>query len=863
MDEQWSFRDSIPGLRVSPFAKILVDASGNSYITGYELSLRSMFLKKVDSVGTLKWTKYYTDSSCLCIRPTAPRIMFFSRSGHIKIIGDKSDNNTNQIFLNEYDTSGTLIYNKIIADTVLYSNPSPVCAVIDSSENIYLGISDHYTTGPGTSGSYLSLVKYSPTGIKLPGFSGSIPYQGTQNDFQSMCIDSNRNITLINYSNGADITRLSPSGMWLSHIASPNAGQTQGILQSDKGSNIVYCDMGYEEGVAGSITKLDTSLNVLWTYTSPLLFYNDFIQDTAGNIYVCGQKSGYLIVQKISTTGILQWTYQFTISNHTSEMGRRIKISQQGSIYIQGVKSFFSTPNKFEAAIILQLDPSGNYISSHLFTEIGSDRTYPFDFELDSIGSAYVCGAGLHRQSFDYPFIYKLCNNYCNGNITGKRFTDANSNCLYDSSEIVLPAQVLLLKPNNIYATTNFAGYYHFKADSGNYFIKPILPLYWNTTCNMDSAAVNISSTNPGDTIDFGSLGFGMLNVNDLQVSFAMNNIVRPGFSQNSTISYYNVGTTNINNAIVQLNLDATVFNFVNSTPPADSVSGNNYFWHVGNLGLYAMGVIYVQTTVPSLVPQMTHFTNSIQIHPFLTDTTQYNNQDTIRGEVRGSCDPNQKTVTTTQYNYQNPLAPTQNELAYHIDFQNTGTDTAFTISVIDTIDTNLDIASLRFGASSHTYTWEVYGPGIIKFMFNNVLLPDSNVDEANSHGFVKYYIRPNAGLDASTSISNTANIFFDYNANVRTNTVYYPPILSHVNAAKGTLLTALNLFPNPAGKTLHISCSKFIKRAKIFDISGKLISTELLDAQLTINTSGLSSGIYFVDFFSDEEVFHAKFIKE
>ena len=56
-------------------------------------------------------------------------------------------------------------------------------------------------------------------------------------------------------------------------------------------------------------------------------------------------------------------------------------------------------------------------------------------------------------------------------------------------------------------------------------------------------------------------------------------------------------------------------------------------------------------------------------------------------------------------------------------------------------------------------------------FNFPNILLPDLNTNEVASHGFVKYEIYPKDGLDENTIIENTANIFFDFNPAIVTNT--------------------------------------------------------------------------------------------
>ncbi|MBK8427474.1 MAG: hypothetical protein IPL27_16535 [Lewinellaceae bacterium] len=82
-------------------------------------------------------------------------------------------------------------------------------------------------------------------------------------------------------------------------------------------------------------------------------------------------------------------------------------------------------------------------------------------------------------------------------------------------------------------------------------------------------------------------------------------------------------------------------------------------------------------------------------------------------------------------------------EIEYLIRFQNTGTDTAFTVMIMDTISTLFDITSLRPGASSHPYTFNLLGQGVAQFVFSNIMLPDSNVNEVASHGFVKLTIAP------------------------------------------------------------------------------------------------------------------------
>ncbi|MEL6866888.1 MAG: T9SS type A sorting domain-containing protein, partial [Bacteroidota bacterium] len=118
--------------------------------------------------------------------------------------------------------------------------------------------------------------------------------------------------------------------------------------------------------------------------------------------------------------------------------------------------------------------------------------------------------------------------------------------------------------------------------------------------------------------------------------------------------------------------------------------------------------------------------------------------------------------------------------LSYHIRFQNTGTDTAFTVVIRDTLDNDLNLRSLVPGPSSHAYELDVLPNRVLEFTFNDIHLPDSNTNEPASHGFVFFDIEV-ANRSLGTRIENSVGIYFDYNAPIITNTVlntYYRPAL-------------------------------------------------------------------------------------
>jgi uncharacterized repeat protein (TIGR01451 family) len=133
---------------------------------------------------------------------------------------------------------------------------------------------------------------------------------------------------------------------------------------------------------------------------------------------------------------------------------------------------------------------------------------------------------------------------------------------------------------------------------------------------------------------------------------------------------------------------------------------------------------------------------------------------------VSTSFDPNDKQATPQ-------LTPEQvtagKRINYTIRFQNTGTDTAFNIVIADTLSSLLQDSTLQMIGSSKPCKVTVTG-NVVFFEFLNVLLPDSGINSIGSNGYVSFSVQPKTSVNSS-SIPNTASIYFDYNVPVATNT--------------------------------------------------------------------------------------------
>ncbi len=143
---------------------------------------------------------------------------------------------------------------------------------------------------------------------------------------------------------------------------------------------------------------------------------------------------------------------------------------------------------------------------------------------------------------------------------------------------------------------------------------------------------------------------------------------------------------------------------------------------------------------------------------------------DVFAGVARAAYDPNDKTgfplgVTDTHF-----IAP-NGHIQYLIRFQNTGNDTAFKVVLRDTLDTDLDIFSVRSGVASDEYTFKMFGPRVLEWTFDDIMLPDSSTNLEGSIGFVTFTVDQVADLPDYTEINNRVGIYFDFNAPIITNT--------------------------------------------------------------------------------------------
>ncbi len=216
-----------------------------------------------------------------------------------------------------------------------------------------------------------------------------------------------------------------------------------------------------------------------------------------------------------------------------------------------------------------------------------------------------------------------------------------------------------------------------------------------------------------------------------------------------------------------------------------------------------------------------------------------------------GSYDPNDKLAEPKGYGPQHFIAPGQ-PLLYRIRFQNTGTDTAFKVVVLDTLPPQLDPATISGMLASHNYRMQVLPGNVLDIRFENILLPDSNINEAASHGFVQFLIKQRENLPLGTEIHNRAAIYFDYNLPVITPDVWHTLgenyVLSNTGGPLNTASPTCLLWPNPVAGSAVLHCARNLTGTRLvcYNALGQLVHTFTPALDGSVDFSSLNKGQFF-----------------
>lgn len=433
------------------------------------------------------------------------------------------------------------------------------------------------------------------------------------------------------------------------------------------------------------------------------------------------------------------------------------------------------------------------------------------------------------------------------GHIAGRVFMDKNANCIYDSSDVPQSNTLIHSLPGNEYINTNDSGEYRIYADTGTIKLKVIPKKYYHATCLGTDSHVTITAVKDSLYADINFSIAPIADVQDIRLTLSGSTgwRARQGFTENYTLCYENVGTTKASGQI-GLTLDAAFTSF-SATPSPKSYTFPFAEWEFDSLDVGEKRCITFKARLDSATIK-----DSVELSAYFfggdgwVDSTFHDNIDTLKQKVVSAVDPNDKTASPD-----GNITLHTNELRYHIRFQNTGTDTAYRIVVTDTLDDHLPVTGISINTASHPYKLDIKD-NVLKWTFNNIMLPDSNVNEPLSHGFINYTAQIKPGLAIGTEIKNTAYIYFDYQkpviTNIARNKVVKEPV--GIRQEKITFGNTLNIYPNPAASKVYLKNTGSLKKQTvIYNSLGQQIQTfVLLPLDITEwDVNHLPNGLYFI----------------
>lgn len=503
-----------------------------------------------------------------------------------------------------------------------------------------------------------------------------------------------------------------------------------------------------------------------------------------------------------------------------------------GLFFIGGEGQIWATANDGETWILLDIDTiSGDF--RKMF--IAFDRLW-----LSTSEGMWA------RELSKIPFeIYK-----------GRVFHDQNANGLRDMTESGIANVLIKVTNRDWQVVSDSFGHFEIRAELVNDSISIVPPVIYGKV---------VPQSYKANGAPFNGYDFAVQtqpNVNDVQVTAVNAQIFRPGFETDVHVTLHNRGTVSLDH--VQLVLpdfdDLSPIQFLSAEPAPSQILGDTLVWDTLAVSLFGRKnvVLHFRTNADAAFWETVtlRFTAYKQL-----DANPSDNVYTLFETLFGAYDPNDKRVEPDTVP---PALLSDTRLRYTIRFQNTGNYPADFVTILDTLPQTLDVSTLQFLSASHPLRWQIKDGRVLEFKFNPIFLPDSNSNEAASHGYVDFSVRAKRDLPLGHVIQNRAAIYFDYNPPIITNYSNMHVNIPTVGTINISRSDALNIRPNPAQETVFIEKQGAGNgQLWVFSADGKRIMGQNTNGKsIALLISGLPPGQYWILWVADSKQYAGKLIK-
>ncbi len=478
----------------------------------------------------------------------------------------------------------------------------------------------------------------------------------------------------------------------------------------------------------------------------------------------------------------------------------------------------------------------------------GVQEVLDFDYAIQSL---FICAdlddlpmLETHPDIANSAVISSYCDFEPGGNyntIAGTVLYDINANGC-DSGDIPLD-NVLVTSTdgsNGGLAFVNSLGNYSLIADIGNFTVTPSIenPSFFNFTpasANVSFSDINNNTANQ----DFCITPSGTHS--DVEITIAPIGWPEPGYDVGYQLVFRNKGNQ-LQSGTVNFQFQEDILDLIHTSITPDEISSGSLSWNYTDFEPFETRVINVILNLnsPMETPAVNIdnvLTTHVSISPIAGDENPNDNTAQLEQLVVGSFDPNN--IICTEGAIVSPDMIGE-YLHYTINFENTGTAAANFIVVETEIDeSKYDLGSIQILSSSHAMDI-VSLNNRLEFVFDAINLPPEGT------GNIVFKIRSKDDLSIGDSVSQQANIFFDYNFPIETNLA--TTTFQTLSVAEFDFDNTIQLFPNPAIDKLTIKGKTSIETIKIYDIHGRTAVLETInDLEHTVDISSLSNGVYFV----------------
>ena len=537
------------------------------------------------------------------------------------------------------------------------------------------------------------------------------------------------------------------------------------------------------------------------------------------------------------------------LPNAYVSVGEDVDIAERGSSY---------SPDGGLTWISINDNPDLNYVNGGVVAFLNENVGFAAGFNTSStVGGIFRWNGGSLAGPTNNILLYA--------------FIDSNNNNIKDGAETYYSGGTFNYQINS--DTPHYINSY-----SGQYYLSNVNPLNSynlgfsilpsNSNCNMYTLSL-ASYSNVTVALGSGTVvySFPLVTTNidctNLSVNlYPSSGSPRPSNIYTNRLTYKNISEQTIASGMVTFNKDPNVtITGVSQTGTVATPTGFTYAFT--NLLPYEQRSFVISMSVPS-IPSVSLgqiVTSTASITP--TDAYPENNTTAISQTIVASYDPNDMNENHGGKILHSSF--TNNDyLTYTIRFENTGTAEAFDINVDDLLDAKLDETSIRMIDASHAYTLERVGSNLT-WNFANINLPPSVANTTTGKGFIVFEIKPKPGFEVGDIIPNTANIYFDTNPGIVTNTFNTEFVATlAVNQFNDT---DFKVYPNPTTGIINISSKNStlkIESITLIDVLGNVIINQNINLSNTsTDISQLSNGLYFLKIKSNGMEKTIKIIRE